>query len=111
MEFLKPNKSKVIITLIIILIYVSYSLLSDAGVYFIDKSAGTKFEKAANLDLAKDFKPIIDKLESRTYEGTQFSTIFERALYTKAILSTVLLLSFSYIGACIIWNFINKRGS
>jgi uncharacterized membrane protein len=112
MMFLKPNKTKISLTGILILIIFLFSISSSTGSYLVNKSATTQFEKAAKVELENETKPLLEKLNKQSFDGIRFSSIYFRALYTNMAISIFFAVLLSYLGSCIICRFfINTRGS
>ena len=112
MTFLRPNKTKIKISGIFILVIFLFSICSSAGGFLLNRSATSKFEKAAKVELEKEAKPLIDKLNKQSFDGTRYSTIYLRVVYVNFALSILLAVLFSYLGSCIICTaFIKVRSS
>jgi len=105
-EFLKPNKAKFRITVVIIVTIFSYSIMSSIASNLVNRSATTQFQDAAKVELDKDAKSLTEKLERQSFKGTSFSSIYVKALCAKLALSMVLMGFFAYLSSCIICHFI-----
>ncbi|OGP68337.1 MAG: hypothetical protein A2W27_11515 [Deltaproteobacteria bacterium RBG_16_44_11] len=103
-EFLKPNKSKLKLgILIFFLIFLFYTFQSIIRPIFNHYST-QEYQELLKSDKYRELRQSFDNFKPITLEGNDTSSLYSKYILIEALLSFLLSIILSHLGACIVFR-------
>ena len=111
-EFLKPNKSKFTLSLLILSIILIVNVLQTVASGYLKENAKKEFDQIMATEKYSELKQTFENVAStKPVEGDDISSLHYKYMAIDGILSILFSVMLSYLGGCFIfkkWNMLSS---
>ncbi len=111
-EFLKPNKSKLKLSLLILSLIFSVYVFQAVVSGYLKQNSKREFDQIMATDKYSELKQSFENVAAtRPVEGSEVSSLYYKYMAIDAILTLVFSALLSYLGGCFIykrWNILSS---